>query len=116
MPATPTSTAALRSRFSSRNASEGQPFFHLAVDHRPAQELYDIVVDSGCLVNLAKDPEHAEVREKLAKRLDEYLKETGDPRSSGSVEMIRRIISEASGSPGTTMVLPDSPLPSVSSR
>jgi N-sulfoglucosamine sulfohydrolase len=59
-------------------------FFHLAVDHRPARELYDIVADPGCLKNLAMDSEHAETREQLAKRLDEYIKKTGDPRVTGS--------------------------------
>jgi N-sulfoglucosamine sulfohydrolase len=61
-----------------------RPFFHLAVDHRPARELYDIVADPGCLVNLVENPAHAETREQLAKQLDEYLLKTGDPRATGT--------------------------------
>jgi uncharacterized sulfatase len=61
-----------------------KPFFHLAVDRRPAEELYDIVADPGCLKNLAVDPSHAKTRAALAKQLDDYLKQTGDPRVTGS--------------------------------
>lgn len=59
-------------------------FFHLAVDHRPAEELYDITTDPGCLKNLATEPIHQATREQLAKQLDAYLKQTHDPRITGS--------------------------------
>lgn len=52
----------------------------LAVDHRPAQELYNIEDDPGCLHNLADDPAMAEVQRKLAGELDRELHRTGDPR------------------------------------
>jgi uncharacterized sulfatase len=55
-------------------------FFHLAVDRRPAEELYDIVQDPGCLKNLAADREHAAVRDELRAALEQTLKATGDPR------------------------------------
>lgn len=61
-----------------------KPLFHLAVDHRPAEELYDIIADPGCLKNLAMDSEHAATREQLATRLEAYLEKTGDPRVTGS--------------------------------
>jgi N-sulfoglucosamine sulfohydrolase len=59
-------------------------FLHLAVDKRPAEELYDIRRDPGCLENLAADPDHAAVAARLRERLMDYLKETGDPRVTGN--------------------------------
>jgi uncharacterized sulfatase len=59
---------------------EVAPFLHLAVDRRPAEELYDIRKDPGCLVNLATSVEHAAVKDRLRRRLLAYLEETGDPR------------------------------------
>ena len=50
------------------------------MDRRPAEELYAIHDDPGCLRNLAGDPAHDEARRRLAGRLDAYLRETGDPR------------------------------------
>lgn len=59
-------------------------FFHLAVDKRPAEELYDIVADPGCLHNLADDPDHAATARTLRERLDAHLRKTGDPRVTGN--------------------------------
>ena len=59
-------------------------FLHLAVDKRPAEELYDIRRDPGCLKNLAADPDHAAVAARLRERLMGYLKETADPRVTGN--------------------------------
>ena len=58
-------------------------FLDLAVGKRPAMELYDVIEDPGCLVNLADDPRLAGTRSHLEKRLLDYLKETGDPRVVG---------------------------------
>ena len=55
-------------------------YLQLAVRKRPAEELFDIRRDPGCLTNLAADPEHAGVRQTLARQLDDYLRQTGDPR------------------------------------
>jgi len=60
-----------------------QPFFEWACGKRPAEELYDIVADPGCLKNLAADPRYARVKDELARRLEQTLKETGDPRVAG---------------------------------
>jgi uncharacterized sulfatase len=57
-----------------------RPFLDLAVAKRPAEELYDIVADPGCLRNLAADPAHAATRAALAKRLEDELRRTGDAR------------------------------------
>lgn len=59
-------------------------YLDLAVGKRPAEELFDIKKDPGCLNNLAEKAEFAEVKQQLSDRLLEYLKETGDPRVSGN--------------------------------
>jgi uncharacterized sulfatase len=58
-------------------------FLQLAVDKRPAEELYDIRRDPACLHNLAEDPARADLLVRLRERLDAYLKQTGDPRVTG---------------------------------
>lgn len=55
-------------------------FLDLAVDKRPAEELFDIRNDPSCLNNLADDAEHAAVKAKLHSRLFSYLEETADAR------------------------------------
>ncbi|QDU43188.1 Arylsulfatase precursor [Symmachiella dynata] len=59
-------------------------FFHLAVDKRPAEELFDIRTDPGCLNNLAGDPKFANVQRQLSEQLMDYLKQTGDARVTAS--------------------------------
>lgn len=60
-----------------RDDSEIGPFFHLSVDKRPAEELYDIVEDPACLNNLAESSEQIA---KFRQQMDAYLRTTGDPR------------------------------------
>lgn len=55
-------------------------YLHLAVDRRPAEELFDIIEDPGCLKNLAGAPRFEKARAELAKRLNDTLRETQDPR------------------------------------
>ncbi len=59
------------------------PFFHAAVDHRPAEELFRIADDPGCMKNLADDPAFADVKAELAAQMTAFLKDTGDPRIQG---------------------------------
>ena len=66
-----------------RDHEDFREYYLRTVGKRPAEELYDIREDPGCLNNLADDPGYAEVREYLAKRLEAYLEETGDPRVVG---------------------------------
>ena len=61
-----------------------KPYFHLAVDKRPPEELYDIRSDPGCLKNLAEDPQHSGTAKALGDKLSFELKMTGDPRMEGS--------------------------------
>jgi len=65
------------------DASIGR-FFHLAVDKRPSEELFDIRQDPGCLNNLAGQQGFAKIRDELRAQLDNYLVETGDPRATGN--------------------------------
>lgn len=62
-----------------RNHPELARYFHLAVDKRPAEELYS-VDDPANLHNLAEDPAHADVLEQLRAQAEAYLRQTGDPR------------------------------------
>lgn len=55
----------------------------LAVDLRPAEELYDIRKDPGCLENLALNASFDEQREQLSQLLLGEMKATGDPRANG---------------------------------
>ncbi len=56
------------------------PFFHAAVDRHPAEELFRVADDPGCMNNLAADPEFTEVKAALSRQMMDYLKKTGDPR------------------------------------
>ncbi len=58
-------------------------YFEWAVGKRPAEELFDLESDPGCLDNLAEQPEFSELLERLRQELEAYLVETGDPRVSG---------------------------------
>lgn len=55
-------------------------YFHLAVDKRPAEELYDIKNDPGCVHNLANNPSYRNTYKALHEQLNTYLKKTKDPR------------------------------------
>ena len=66
-----------------RDDAEIGPFFHAAVDHRPAEELFRVGDDPACMKNLADDPAFADVKAALSKQLMEFLKDTGDPRALG---------------------------------
>ncbi len=55
-------------------------YLQLAVAKRPSEELFDIKKDPGCLVNLADNLEFTDVKRDLWKRLEDYLRQTGDAR------------------------------------
>ena len=59
-------------------------YFELACEKRPGEELYDIVNDPGCIVNLADEPEFQPIRQDLRTKLDKALAEQGDPRLYGN--------------------------------
>jgi len=55
-------------------------FLKLAVDHRPAEELFDIASDPDCINNLASSEGHAATKAELSAQLETFLRKTGDPR------------------------------------
>jgi uncharacterized sulfatase len=67
-------------------------FFHLAVDKRPGEELFDIQNDPGCLSNLAGQADFESIRAELSARLEKVLTETGDPRMLGNGDVYESYI------------------------
>lgn len=61
------------------NAEFGH-FLSLSVDRRPAEELFDIREDPGCIKNLAGDNNYSKIKDQLSDRLIRYLKRTNDAR------------------------------------
>ncbi|MCP5557009.1 MAG: sulfatase [Verrucomicrobiaceae bacterium] len=54
--------------------------YKLSFEKRPAEELYDLRKDPDQMRNLATDPELSETKAKLRQQLDQWMKETHDPR------------------------------------
>ncbi len=63
-----------------RNDPEWKAQFDMAFGKRPREELYDLKKDPNQVRNLATNPEYAETRAALEKRLMDELRSTGDPR------------------------------------
>jgi hypothetical protein len=59
------------------------PFFMLAFQKRPAEELYDLKNDPYQLKNVAQDKKYLTIREKLSGELNNWMEETKDPRVNG---------------------------------
>jgi len=58
-----------------------QKFFRLCFAKRPAEELYDLKKDPCQLTNVAGLPAYAKAHQQLRARLDQWMKETADPRA-----------------------------------
>ncbi len=69
--------------FTHRNDSLIKIYFDMAVARRPREELYDVLLDPGCLNNLSDLPEYQEIIMGLRGQLHSRLLETGDPRVLG---------------------------------
>lgn len=69
--------------FENRHHEAHRKFFLRSIVKRPAEELFDVRADPGCLINLASEPRYEETRAKLATRLNKYLHDTRDPRVVG---------------------------------
>ena len=67
-----------------RNHQKYKPFFHLSVNKRPGEELFNIKKDPSCLNNLALDPEFLKITQKYRNEMNKFLKATGDPRANGN--------------------------------
>ena len=66
-----------------REAEGPRRLFDLATSKRPAEELYAVENDVGCLHNLATNPDYEDVRNKLRSELRQTLTEQKDPRVLG---------------------------------
>lgn len=56
------------------------PFFQAAVQHRPAEEFFDIAKDPACMENLAERPDFQAELNRHRKLLDDEARATGDIR------------------------------------
>ncbi len=61
--------------------------FKQGYEKRPAEELYNILKDPGCTLNIAGDPDYHSVKEKMKQKLENELKAQGDPRMTGKGEV-----------------------------
>jgi len=60
-----------------------KPFYDLAFAKRPSEELYLVKKDPQQIVNIANNPEYAEIKKRLKKQLNDRLNSTKDPRAIG---------------------------------
>lgn len=63
-----------------REEAQWEPFFRRAFAQRPREELYVIAEDPHQIRNVAGEPQYAEIKAALERRLLEELRVTGDPR------------------------------------
>lgn len=61
----------------------GKYYFDLAFAKRPAEELYDLRVDSDQVINVADDPGYADKKREFSTKLMEVLRQAKDPRVLG---------------------------------
>ena len=66
-----------------RDTEQGRFFFDLAFSKRPQEELYDLKNDPYQLKNVAADPAYKSAKAEMARRMNDFLRETGDPRVVG---------------------------------
>lgn len=59
------------------------PYYLLAFGRRPSEELYDMISDPDQLTNLANNSKYTKLKNQLKRRMNQYLKKTGDPRQNG---------------------------------
>ncbi len=65
-----------------RAEPDTQKYFELCFGKRPAEELYDVKKDPHQLTNLAGNPTFTEAQTKLRKQLEQWMKDTADPRAT----------------------------------
>jgi N-sulfoglucosamine sulfohydrolase len=66
-------------------------YYRLAFGKRPAEELYDMKTDAACMKNLASQPAHAQTKRQLQQRMEEMLRQEGDPRMLGRADFFDTI-------------------------
>ena len=67
-----------------REGPTGNSAFQASFGKRPAEELYDLRKDPDQLRNIANDDHFSEAKSKLRKELDEWMRQTSDPRVDGT--------------------------------
>ncbi len=66
------------------NKEKYRKYFDWAVAKRPEYELFNVKTDPGCLTNLAENSKFADTFQAMQRELNQYLRETGDPRVLGN--------------------------------
>lgn len=66
-------------------------YYRMSFGKRAMEELYDLRTDPDCVKNLAKDPALAETKRKLRERMEEMLRQEGDPRMLGQADFFDTI-------------------------
>ena len=62
-------------------------YYRQGYEKRPSEELYNILKDPGCTMNLAKEPGLQSLKNDLRKTLENDLKAQGDPRMTGKSDI-----------------------------
>ena len=65
-----------------RDEPAARKFFQLCFAKRPAEELYDLRKDPHQVSNVAGQPAYADAQKQLRARLDQWQKNTADPRAT----------------------------------
>lgn len=66
------------------------PFFQLAFQKRPAEELYDLKNDPYQLKNVAQDKKYVTIRGKLSGELNSWMEAAKDPRVNGGGDYLEQ--------------------------
>jgi hypothetical protein len=66
-------------------------YYRMSFGKRPPEELYDMKTDPECLKNLAADLKHANTKRQLRERMEQMLREEGDPRMTGNAQFFDTI-------------------------
>jgi uncharacterized sulfatase len=66
-----------------REDKKVKKLFAMSFGKFPAEELYAIDKDTAQMNNLADNPTYKQVKDRLAKRMEDYQKKTADPRVKG---------------------------------
>lgn len=67
-----------------RRAKGFSNYWNLNFGKRPGEELYNILEDPECIINLATDPGHSRIKNQLLDLMVTELKSQGDPRMLGN--------------------------------
>ncbi|MBL8218408.1 MAG: DUF4976 domain-containing protein, partial [Bryobacterales bacterium] len=67
-----------------------QRFIPLLADARPREELYDCKEDPWQLRNLADSPQHAAIKARLKRQLEDLQRRTKDPRITGDMQIFEK--------------------------